>query len=80
MNAGGKFGDLGSAVQRVTVMDSAGTAFDRLKDDLVFGYRTTNITAPFILGATLRAGGRTTPTASSGGRRRSGCTSGTASR
>ncbi len=53
MNAGGKFGDLGSAVRRVTVMDSAGNAFDRLKDDLIFGYRTTNITAPFILGATL---------------------------
>ena len=53
MNAGGKFGDLGAVVQRVTVMDAEGTVFERTKDDLVFDYRSTNITAPFILGATL---------------------------
>ena len=53
MNAGGKFGDLGAVVRRVAVMDSAGNGFDRHKDDLVFGYRSTNIVAPFILGATL---------------------------
>jgi UDP-N-acetylmuramate dehydrogenase len=53
MNAGGKFGDLGAVVTRVTVMDSEGTVFERTKDDLVFDYRTTNIAAPFILGATL---------------------------
>lgn len=53
MNAGGKFGDLGAVVTRVTVMDREGTVFDRTKDDLVFEYRSTNIAAPFILGATL---------------------------
>jgi UDP-N-acetylmuramate dehydrogenase len=53
MNAGGKFGDIGALVTRVTVMDSEGTVFDRTKDDLVFEYRSTNIAAPFILGATL---------------------------
>jgi UDP-N-acetylmuramate dehydrogenase len=53
MNAGGKFGDIGALVTRVTVMDSGGTVFDRTKDDLVFEYRSTNIAAPFILGATL---------------------------
>ncbi len=53
MNAGGKFGDLGSVVRRVDVMDPAGNAFTRHKDDLIFSYRRTNITAPFILGATL---------------------------
>ena len=53
MNAGGKFGDIGAVVSRVTVMDSAGNVFERHKDDLVFEYRTTNIAAPFILGATL---------------------------
>ena len=53
MNAGGRAGDLGSVVQTVTVMDAAGRAFDRTTDDLVFGYREANITAPFILGATL---------------------------
>ncbi|HSZ58389.1 MAG TPA: UDP-N-acetylmuramate dehydrogenase [Tepidisphaeraceae bacterium] len=53
MNCGGKFGDIGSRVTRVQVMDSTGTLFERTKDDLVFEYRTTNISAPFILGATL---------------------------
>ena len=53
MNAGGKFGDLGAVVSKVTVMDSEGTVFERHKDDLVFEYRSTNIAAPFILGATL---------------------------
>lgn len=53
MNAGGKFGDIGSIVSRVSVMAADGTLFDRTKDDLVFEYRSTNISAPFILGATL---------------------------
>jgi UDP-N-acetylmuramate dehydrogenase len=53
MNAGGKFGDIGSRVLRVTVMDSHGTVFERTRDDLVFEYRRSNITAPFILDATL---------------------------
>jgi UDP-N-acetylmuramate dehydrogenase len=53
MNAGGKFGDLGAVVTRVTVMSADGTVFDRHKDDLVFDYRSTNISAPFILGARL---------------------------
>jgi UDP-N-acetylmuramate dehydrogenase len=53
MNAGGKFGDIGATVQRVQVMDGEGTLFERTKDDLVFDYRSTNISAPFILGATL---------------------------
>jgi UDP-N-acetylmuramate dehydrogenase len=53
MNAGGKFGDIGAVVSRVQVMASDGTHFERTKDDLVFEYRSTNISAPFILGATL---------------------------
>jgi len=53
MNAGGKFGDIGAVVIRVQVMDMEGTVFERTKDDLVFDYRRTNISAPFILGATL---------------------------
>jgi UDP-N-acetylmuramate dehydrogenase len=53
MNAGGKFGDFGAVVQKVTVMDQEGTIFERDKDDLVFEYRHTNIAAKFILGATL---------------------------
>jgi UDP-N-acetylmuramate dehydrogenase len=34
-------------------MDSNGERFERTKDDLVFDYRSTNISAPFILSATL---------------------------
>lgn len=53
MNAGGKFGDIGAVVTKVTVMDQEGTVFERYKDDLVFDYRSTNIVAKFILGCTL---------------------------
>lgn len=53
MNAGGKFGDIGAVITRVTVMDAEGTVFERTKDDLVFDYRSTNIAAKFILGATM---------------------------
>jgi UDP-N-acetylmuramate dehydrogenase len=53
MNAGGKFGDIGAVVTRVQVMDAEGILFERFKDDLVFEYRSTNISAKFILGATL---------------------------
>ena len=53
MNAGGKFGDIGSLVTRVTVMDGGGMVFERTRDDLVFDYRKTNIAAKFILDATL---------------------------
>ena len=54
MNAGGKFGDIGGVMKSVQVMDSTGAVFDRTKDDLVFEYRHTNITSPFIIGATLQ--------------------------
>jgi UDP-N-acetylmuramate dehydrogenase len=53
MNAGGKFGDIGALVNTVTVMDQNGEVFQRTKDDLVFDYRSTNISAKFILDATL---------------------------
>ena len=53
MNAGGKFGDVGAVVTKVQVMSDDGTLFERYKDDLVFDYRSTNISARFILGATL---------------------------
>jgi UDP-N-acetylmuramate dehydrogenase len=53
MNAGGAFGDIGSAVETVTVMDTHGKINVREKDDLVFEYRKSNIVAKFILGATL---------------------------
>ena len=51
MNAGGTFGDIGSTVAEVTVMDSFGQIFTRQRDDLVFSYRRSNINAKIILDA-----------------------------
>jgi len=53
MNAGGKFGDIGAVITKVQVMDAQGEVFERTKDDLVFDYRSTNISAKFILSATM---------------------------
>ena len=54
MNAGGNFGDIGAAVEAVTLMDSQGNTFEESKPELVFDYRRTNITAKFILNARLK--------------------------
>ena len=54
MNAGGAFGDIGNTVESVTVMNSEGETFTRYRADLAFAYRSTNITAKFILGAEFR--------------------------
>ncbi len=54
MNAGGNFGDFGSAVETVKLMDSDGNVFEKSKPELVFDYRRTNITAKFILSARLK--------------------------
>ena len=54
MNAGGAFGDIGSTVESVEVMNENGEIFTRYRDDLAFAYRTTNISAKFILAAQFR--------------------------
>jgi UDP-N-acetylmuramate dehydrogenase len=54
MNAGGRFGDIGTAVESVTLMDSHCRVFEKSKPELVFDYRQTNIAAKFILNATLK--------------------------
>jgi UDP-N-acetylmuramate dehydrogenase len=54
MNAGGAFGNIGAAIESVTLMTEDGEVFQRPREELVFGYRETNITAPFILSAELR--------------------------
>lgn len=54
MNAGGNFGDIGAAVESVTLMDSAGKVFEKNKPELAFDYRKTNITAKFVLSARLK--------------------------
>jgi UDP-N-acetylmuramate dehydrogenase len=51
LNAGGAFGDIGSAVEQVDVMTEEGVEFQRMRDDLAFAYRSTNITAKLILRA-----------------------------
>ncbi len=53
MNAGGRFGDIGAAITAVEVMDGAGRIYHRPKDELVFGYRRTNIAAKLILQASF---------------------------
>ena len=54
MNAGGTSGDIGQTVERVKVMNSHGETFYRERDDLVFAYRLSNISAKFVLDAELR--------------------------
>ncbi len=54
MNAGGNFGDIGAAIETVTLMDSQGDVFEKSKPELMFDYRSTNITAQFIINATLK--------------------------
>jgi UDP-N-acetylmuramate dehydrogenase len=54
MNAGGNFGDIGAAVETVTLMDGQGNIFEKSKPELIFDYRRTNITAKFILNASLK--------------------------
>jgi len=53
MNAGGNFGDIGAAVENVTLMDNDGGVFEKSKPELIFDYRRTNIIAPFILNARM---------------------------
>ncbi len=53
MNAGGSFGDIGSAVQLVALMDIHGNVFEKEKPELIFDYRSVNIAAKFILSVQL---------------------------
>jgi len=53
MNAGGNFGDIGSSIRSITVMDKEGSIFEKEKPELVFDYRWVNVTAPVILKATI---------------------------
>jgi UDP-N-acetylmuramate dehydrogenase len=54
MNAGGRFGDIGSVTESVTLMDAKGGIFQKSKPELIFDYRSTNIKAPVILSAKLQ--------------------------
>jgi UDP-N-acetylmuramate dehydrogenase len=54
MNAGGSFGDIGNVVESVEVMTAGGELFTRHRPELAFAYRSTNITARYILGVDFR--------------------------
>jgi len=54
MNAGGNFGDFGAVAESVTLMDGEGNVYEKSKPELEFDYRSTNITAKFILNARLK--------------------------
>ena len=54
MNAGGRFGDIGSSVESVTLMDADGNIFEKSKPELMFDYREVNISAKFILSSVLK--------------------------
>ena len=53
MNAGGSFGDIASITRKVSLMDRTGFKFEREREEIFFGYRSSNIMAKFILGATF---------------------------
>ena len=53
MNAGGRFGDIGTLISRVQVVDTSGTSFWREKPELVFEYRSANIYDQVITRAEL---------------------------
>ena len=53
MNAGGNFGDIGSVIESVMLMDNQGMIFEKHKPELSFDYRSNNITALLILNARI---------------------------
>jgi UDP-N-acetylmuramate dehydrogenase len=53
MNAGGKFGEIGTAVESVRLMDAGGNCFTMSKPELLFNYRDSNVYDSIILSATF---------------------------
>jgi UDP-N-acetylmuramate dehydrogenase len=53
MNSGGNFGDIGTVVESVNLIDKNGKVSEKKKPDLQFDYRQTNISAKFILEARI---------------------------
>jgi UDP-N-acetylmuramate dehydrogenase len=54
MNAGGRFGDVGGICESVSLMDEDGVVTQKQREDMVFGYRETNIGSAIILEGTFR--------------------------
>jgi UDP-N-acetylmuramate dehydrogenase len=55
-NSGGRQGTIGPFVRRVTVLDDSGQVQVRERDELSFGYRTSNLDEPVILSAEFELG------------------------
>ena len=53
MNAGGAYGEIGSYVESVRVMDEGGVVRDLGKDEVTFSYRHSSIEEPLVVGATF---------------------------
>ena len=51
MNAGGAFGEIGSAVRRARVMDRDGSLHDLLREQIAFGYRHSGLEDRIIIEA-----------------------------
>jgi UDP-N-acetylmuramate dehydrogenase len=54
MNCGGRYGEIGTAVERVRVIGPDGEIYERDHDDLDFGYRHSALGADVVLSATFR--------------------------
>ncbi len=54
MNAGGRHGEFGDVVERVRVIDSDGASGELGRDDLRFGYRSSNIGGSVVVSVVLR--------------------------
>lgn len=52
-NAGGRAGAIGQFVRSVKVLDASGNVQERDRDDLIFGYRESNLDDPVILSTVL---------------------------
>ena len=55
-NAGGRQGAIGNFVRNVTVLGDDGEVRTRARDDLMFGYRTSDLDEPVILAAEFELG------------------------
>lgn len=51
MNAGGRYGEIGPRVERITCMDATGQLVEHGREDLQFEYRRSHIAEPLILEA-----------------------------
>lgn len=54
MNAGGRFGDITKPLEHFRVLDADGTSRSLPFDESNFGYRKSNIDAPFVVCATFK--------------------------